>query len=78
MRTTLTLDDDLAAALKQRVRQLEQPFDQVVNDTLRYGLSLGITSPLPTYRVEPHHSGFRPGIDPTRLNQINDVLKPTK
>ena len=78
MRTTLTLDDDIAEALKQRARQLDQLFNQVVNDTLRYGLSLGTPSPLPTYRVEPHHSGFRPGIDPTRLNQLNDVPKPTK
>ncbi len=78
MRTTLTLDDDLAAALKQRARQLEQPFNQVVNDTLRYGLSLGTPSPLSAYRVEPHHSGFRPDIDPTRLNQFNGALQARK
>ena len=75
MRTTLTLDDDLAEALKQRARQLDQPFKQVVNDTLRNGLSPGTASPPPTYRVEPHHSGFRPGIDPLRLNQLNDALQ---
>ncbi len=39
MRTTLTLDDDLANALKKRARLLDQPFRQVVNDLLRRGLS---------------------------------------
>ena len=41
MRTTLTLDDDLAAALKEQARRADQPFKQVVNDTLRRGLSPG-------------------------------------
>ena len=75
MRTTLTLDDDLAEVLKQRARQLDQPFKQVVNETLRRGLSPGTCEPLPTYRVKPHQSGFRPGIDPLRLNQLNDALQ---
>ncbi|MCY4421970.1 MAG: hypothetical protein OXC06_02750 [Acidimicrobiaceae bacterium] len=39
MRTTLTLDDDLAAALKEQAQRVGQPFKQVVNDTLRRGLS---------------------------------------
>jgi len=75
MRTTLTLDDDLAAALKEQARRADQPFKQVVNDTLRRGLSPVLAEAEPGYEVRPHHSGFRPGVDPLRLNQLNDSLE---
>ena len=75
MRTTLTLDDDLADALKERARLLDKPFKQVVNDTLRRGLSPAPQEDRPVFRVKPNHSGFKPGIDPLRLNQLNDELE---
>ena len=65
----------MADALKERSRQLDQPFKQVMNDTLRRGLSPGAAEEHPTYRVRPHDSGFRPGVDPLRLNQMNDALQ---
>ena len=40
MRTTLTLDDDIAARLKAAVRTQRRPFKQVVNDVLRGGLAV--------------------------------------
>ena len=75
MRTTLTLDDDLAAALKEQAQRTGEPFKQVVNDTLRRGLSPAGASTEPDYEVKPHDSGFRPGVDPLRLNQLNDSLQ---
>ena len=75
MRTTLTLDDDLAAALKEQARRADQPFKQVVNDTLRRGLSPVLAEAESGYEVRPHDSGFRPGVDPLRLNQLNDALE---
>jgi hypothetical protein len=38
MRTTLTLDDDVAAKLKAESRRAGRPFREVVNETLRRGL----------------------------------------
>lgn len=38
MRTTLTLDDDVAAKLRARARWTGQAFRDVVNDALRRGL----------------------------------------
>lgn len=71
MRTTLTLDDDLALALKQRARLLDQPFKQVVNDTLRRGLvPASADAPRREYRVQPIHGGFAPGVDPHRLKDL--------
>ena len=39
VRTTITLDDDLAAALKELSRRRQTPFRQVVNEVLRAGLA---------------------------------------
>ena len=84
MRTTLTLDDDIVAALKERARALEKPFKQVVNDALRRGLS---DSPeeqgeppvseeeRPVVEVKPICSGFAPGVDPLKLKEINAELE---
>ena len=75
MRTTLTLDDDVAAALKQQAKLHDQSFKQVVNDALRRGL----TSPEPRgrrpFRVRTFAGGFRTGIDPLKLNQLNAELE---
>lgn len=38
MRTTLTLDDDVAARLKAAVRKRRLPFKVLVNEALRSGL----------------------------------------
>ena len=39
MRTTLTLDDDVAAKLKAEWRRSGRPFREIVNDMLRRGLA---------------------------------------
>jgi hypothetical protein len=38
MRTTLTLDDDVAAKLKTESQRAGRPFREIVNETLRRGL----------------------------------------
>ena len=75
MRTTLTLDDDIARSLKEQARLNNKPFKQVVNDTLRRGLSPAVREPRAPYRVKPIHSGFAPGVDQEKLNQLNDELE---
>ncbi len=75
MRITLTIDDDLADALQRRAKRLGVPFDQVVNETLRRGLAAQEAEDRPRCRVRPFRSGFRPGIDPLKLNQLNDELE---
>jgi hypothetical protein len=77
MRTTLTLDDQLEQRLKEMARESGRSFKDVVNDVLRRGLSVGdppgeATEP---FVVRPTGSGFRPGIDPLRLNQLSDEME---
>ncbi len=75
MRVTLTIDDDLADALEQRTKLLGVPLDQVVNETLRRGLAAQEVEERPVFLVRPFRSGFRPGVDPLKLNQLNDELE---
>jgi hypothetical protein len=77
MRTTLTLDDDVADRLGELTRLTGASFKQVVNDTLRAGLqgSDKPAAPLPPFRVTPKAAGFRSGVDVRRLNQLNDELE---
>ena len=76
MRTTLTLDDDLARELHETARHSSRSFKEVVNLTLRRGLSVGEapTQNLPRFVVRPKACGFRPGIDIHKLNQLADEL----
>ena len=75
MRTTLTVDDDIADSLKEESRLLGKPFKQVVNDTLRRGMSPSVRETPEPYTVDPIDSGFAPGVDPLKLNQLNDQLE---
>ena len=47
MRTTLTIDDDVAVELERRRRQQNTSLKDVVNDTLRRGLRAAETPPKP-------------------------------
>lgn len=75
MRTTLTLDDDIADSLKEQARLLNKPFKQIVNDALRRGLAPSTREDRATYTVRPLPGGFRAGVDPFKLNQLNDELE---
>jgi len=77
VRTTLTLDDDVAHQLRERARLTGAPFKQLVNDAIRTGLQAGRqpAEALPPFRVTPKAAGFRTGIDVLRLNQLNDDLE---
>lgn len=75
MRTTVTLDPDVAAKLKELAHRRRASFKATLNDVLRRGLAAQ-TSPSKRKRfvVRPHAGGFRPGIDPGQLNQLLDEL----
>jgi len=77
MRTTLTLDDDLAQQLKELARASDRSFKEITNEAIRRGLSVGhppADQPEP-FRVEAKACGLRSGIDPLKLNQIYDDLE---
>lgn len=76
MRTTLTIDDDLARQLTLKAELERRSFKDVVNETLRRGLGVGsVLGKKRRFKVVPKHCGFRPGIDIGKLNQLNDELE---
>ena len=77
MRTTLTIDDDLALALKDLARHSGKSFKAVVNEVVRNGLTVGEKPPTDRepYQVVAARRGFLPGIDPLKLNQLVDELE---
>jgi Ribbon-helix-helix protein, copG family len=76
MRTTLTLDDDVAAKLRQLAARRRLSFKEAVNSVLRRGLAAQEVKgrSAQPFRVPVFRSAFRPGVDPLRLNQLVDEL----
>ena len=77
MRTTLTIDNDIADYLREQSRLHEKSFKQVVNETLRRGMSPSANSePRKRFKVRPLPGGYMPGVDPNNpkdfLNQLDD------
>ena len=72
-RITVMLDHDVAALITNAQRRERKPLDQVINEALRRGLAQDPPG-RPTYRVRPHHSAVRPGIDVNALNRLADQV----
>lgn len=76
MRTTLTLDDDVTALLREEAERTRLPFKEVVNQAIRLGLRTAAAPPhREPFRTQGHAFGFKPGIDLDRLNQLADELE---
>lgn len=63
MRTTLTLDADVASKARQSAARLGKPFKEVINAALRVGLDQLLRPPLAKpYRTQARPMGLRPGL----------------
>jgi hypothetical protein len=69
----MTLDDDVAEALRNLAHERRQPFKQVVNETLRQGLSPQTTAARKSYTI-PSHMGA-PTVDLTKALQLAGELE---
>ncbi len=75
MRTTLTLDEDVAADLKRLARKTGKSFKELVNEALRAGLRARAAPPVRRCRLEPVRlGGVAPGIDLDRALRLADAL----
>ena len=73
MRTTLTIDDDLAARLKAEMRREGLTLKQVVDRLLRRGLRAPAAAKK-RYRVRARSLGARPGINYSKTHEMLDWL----
>ncbi len=60
MRTTLTLDEDVASLLNKEVRRSGESFKQAVNRFLRFGLTASKQPVRKPFRVKPLNLGLPP------------------
>jgi plasmid stability protein len=74
MRTTLTLDDDVAAKLKAEARRAGRSFRDVVNETLRRGLAQQrATASRRAFKVTARDLGdLRPGLS---LDNVAELIE---
>ena len=77
MRTTLTIDDDIADILQRNAHQRGHSFKEVVNDLLRAGLAASGSS-IPerrSHKVTGRPLGLKAGYDTDKMNQLVDELE---
>ncbi len=75
MRTTVTLDDDVVAALRTAMRERGVSFKEALNSAVRSGLSAANPAARP-YQVKQFAAEIRPGVDITKINRLLGVAHP--
>ena len=74
MRTTITLDDGLAADLKQRARSEGKSVSAIISEALRAQLGKRATPPktAPFRLFTVKGGGLRPGVDVAKLKALDE------
>ena len=75
MRTTLTLEPDVALKLKRKMVDQKLTLKDAVNQALRIGLAAKDAPARVPFKVIPHDFGFAPGIDQDKIGQWADRLE---
>jgi hypothetical protein len=74
MRTTLTLDADVARLVEDAMHRERRPMKQVINDALRAALAPQ-DADRPHFTVDVHRSGVQPGFDLAGFNRLADEME---
>ena len=79
MRTTLTLDDDVAAKLRAESRRAGRSFREIVNETLRRGLlSPRIASRREPFKITARDLGeLKPGLSLDNVAELIEQVEGT-
>jgi len=76
MRTTVTIEPDVARLLSEAVHRSRKSFKQVLNTAIRAGLTPGQKKgAAKPFEVKARPMRLRPGLDPAHLNQLADELE---
>lgn len=76
MRTTLTLDPDVVRLLQEEQHRQRKSFKEVVNEAIRRGLAPRVTErPRGGFRIRPHKTTLRAGVDIAAFNRLADELE---
>ena len=75
-RTTMTLDDDVAAKLDQASRKSGAPFRRVLNEALRRGLAdPPQRSKTKRLKIRPRDLGTRAGMNLDNISELLDQVE---
>jgi hypothetical protein len=72
MRTTVTLDPDVAELLRETAHRMRRSFKEELNSAVRRGLAPVPKSRRAGFKVHPVAMGIRAGVDPARLSDVGD------
>ncbi len=76
MRTTLTIDEDIAVRIRELRRRRGHSLKQVINRLLREGpRNSRRTRDAKPYRTKPQRLALRPGFDTVGFNRLVDELE---
>jgi hypothetical protein len=70
MRTTVTLDEDVAAKLKKTARESGISFKEALNSSVRRGIERGEAKPRPYKLPPPRNLGVKPGVNLVKALQL--------
>ena len=75
MRTTLTIEPEVARRIESEIRRTHKTLKAVINDALKAGLGLSKKAEAPApYEVKAYDMGVMPGIDLDKVNQLLDDM----
>jgi hypothetical protein len=75
MRTTVTLDPDVAAKLKETARERGISFKEALNSSVRRGFERGEAKPQPYRLPAPQRMEARPGVNLDKALQLAGELE---
>ncbi len=76
MRTTIVINDAVLRELRQHAAATGRPLREIVDTSLKLGLSQLSTPPAKQqFRVKPHRLGLKPGFRGVSMNQLYDQLE---
>lgn len=75
MRTTLSLDDDVANLLNKEVRRSGASFKETVNQLLRLGLAASNQKSVKPFLVTPRAMGLPPGLSYDNVSELLEALE---
>jgi hypothetical protein len=74
VRTTITIELDVALLLDQAMNEQKKTLDEVVNASLRQTLADGAKPPASRYTLAPRNLGVREGVNLDKASQFGDDL----
>ncbi|HKJ90608.1 MAG TPA: ribbon-helix-helix protein, CopG family [Oceanipulchritudo sp.] len=76
MRTTITLEPDVAERIRQASLSGKRSQKAIINEALRRGLGVAHEQEVEErFKVRPIRSAFRSGVDIGKLNQLVDEVE---